>query len=119
MATQDTLVFTSQVKRSRIKAISFTIDGEAFSFKPPKTAALVLPILSINFDDLEDPKNLTAIKERYDWLSAGLSDEQAARVEEKLRDPKDDFDLDDLNAVIDGLVTAAAARRPTPASSGS
>jgi hypothetical protein len=52
-------------------------------------------------------------KSTFDWLGQGLSDEDNERVIRRLRDPKDDLDVDTLSTVVERLSEKVAARPTT------
>lgn len=76
--------------------IEFSIDGDDYVFTPPKTASMMLPV--IEQDDTDD-MGLMALKVQYDWIEAGLPEEQAERIKSRLKNPKDDFDSSDLENI--------------------
>lgn len=107
--TSNGLAFTTSTKQREM--IPFTLDGEEYHFTPSKIAGIVLPVM-------DEGSELEVFKGMMDWIGRGLPDDEEARLEARLRDPDDDLDVTDLVEVFQGLV-AAAAGRPTPASSGS
>lgn len=115
------LNFTSPAREGR--PISFTLDGETYTFDPPKAAVLVESLRT----DADPMAQLSAI---MSWLGNGLSpdhepdvtteghqetvpDCQACHLEARLRSPKDPLDLDTLAEVAKGLVEESARRPPT------
>lgn len=90
----ETLAFTS-AKRSK-KPIKFTLDGDEYSFTPPKQAGMAMPFL--------DDSGSNELKVVMDWLGDGLPEDQVARLITRLKDPEDDFDIPTLKDVIKGLV---------------
>lgn len=114
--SENGLAFTTA--RRRTDPITFTLDDETFDFTPPKTAAMMLPAFDL-VDNPEDPTALVGtMRAQLDWLEGGLPADQAARIEARLRDPRDDLDVTDVLEIVRKLVSKVAAR-PTPASSGS
>lgn len=87
------LVFKT-AKKNR-PPIEFTLDGHTYTFKPPKIARAVMPV----FDGVASD-----MKAGLDWLGDGLSEEDNKVLLDRLRDPKDDFDFDDLEPIIEQLV---------------
>lgn len=100
------LQFTTAKRRK--EPISFTIDGEEFTFTPPKTAKVLL----------EYAETGNELGPLLDWLDEGLSKEQAKRIEERLLDSEDDFDSDQLGEIVSALFEQVSGR-PTKRSSGS
>jgi hypothetical protein len=89
--------------------ITFDLEGDSheYTFTPPKQAEMVLPMM-------ENAENeLLAAKAAFEWLDKGMSDEDIAHMERRLRDPKDNFDIPDLEEVVTGLVEAVGARPTT------
>lgn len=93
-----TTEFTTAVKRR--KPIEFTIDGVEYEFTAPKQAGMVL-------DYLETQDELGAM---MDWVNEGLGEEQAGRLEARLKDPEDDFDFDELTGIARWLIEQATGR---------
>jgi hypothetical protein len=60
----------------------------------------------------EEPMDTT--RGYLDWLGAGMSDEDGQHILDRLLDPKDDFDLEDITAVILGLIEEASGRPIEP-----
>lgn len=87
-------------------AITFELDGDEFTFTPPKQASMILPML-----DGED--DLAVVRAGLHWLGDGLDEKQNEYLMNRLKDPKDDFDLPDLQPVIEWLIEEAAGERPT------
>jgi hypothetical protein len=99
----EALSFTSAKRRK--DPIPFDLDGETYSFTPPKQAAMALPFL--------DDENAVELRVVMDWLGKGLPEEQVERLIERLRDKEDDFDIDTLKAVVKGLVGKVSGRPTT------
>lgn len=105
-----------ETKPREVTPIPFTLDAEEYTFRPPKLISLLLPVLGA---DLSDPTSTQAqemMSAQMDWLNAGLDDDEAERIAARLRDPKDDFDLDGLIAIVEWLVESVS-KRPTTTSS--
>lgn len=103
---QVTTDISFKVAKRQTKPITFDIEGDdhIYSFTAPKTATMVLPML----DRAEN--ELMAAKHAFDWLDKGLSLDDAARIEARLRDPEDDFDIAQLEQIVVGLVEAIGGR---------
>lgn len=87
-------------------AIEFELDEVLFTFKPPKTAAMVLPVLEGGADEV------SVVKAGLDWLKEGLDEGQYAAIVARLKDPKDDYDLDEFQDLIEWLVEQVGNDRP-------
>lgn len=99
-----TLEFTTAAKRK--KPIKFTLDGEAFTFNPPKQAVFVLGVMDNEGDEA------TVM---FEWLEKGLGKEQTQKIDKKLRaEPEEDeFDIEDLKDIIKKLIKASSGRPTT------
>jgi hypothetical protein len=86
-------------------AIHFKVDGRELAFTPPGWA----PILLLSPDQ---PMDIT--RGYLDWLGAGMSDEDGQYILNRLLDPTDEFDLEDITPVILGLVQEASGRPIEP-----
>lgn len=84
-----------------------TGEVEEYEFTPQKNSLMVMPML-----DGDGGENET-IKAVFDWLGAGLPEEQSDRLKDRLRDPADPLDLDTLGNVIESLVEATGGRPTT------
>lgn len=94
--------FTTATKRR--KPIPFTLDGTEYQFTPPKQAGMVL-------DFLENGDEMGAL---FDWMNEGLGEDQAAAIEARLKDPKDDFDIKELTDIARWLVEESSGRPTKP-----
>lgn len=94
--------------KRRAEVVEFTIDGgDTYHFTPPKKAGMILPAL--HADDA-DSASFEAMRGSFDWLSDGLAEGESEKLEAKLRDPKDDFDFDNLQEIIKWLTTRVSGR---------
>ena len=99
-----TMEFTTA--KRRVKPITFKIDGEDYAFTPPKQAPVLLAFLDGGTEAEET-------KAAFDWLGQGLPEDQEARIIARLRDPDDDFDLENLRVVLDWIMEQVAGRPTT------
>lgn len=108
------------VAKRRSEAITFTLGVEAgekvtkeaehvYTFTPPKTARMMMPVLDAD----DEVSELGMTKATFDWLGDGLSEQDMERIKKRLRDPKDDLDIDTLGTVIQGLSEKVNARPST------
>lgn len=96
--------FTTSAKART--AIDFEIDEVPFKFTPPKSAAMIMPVLDGGGDDM------SFIRAGLDWIKEGLEDDKYALLVDRLKDPKDDYDIEEFQDLIEWLVEMAAADRP-------
>jgi hypothetical protein len=87
-------------------------DDHVYHFEPPKSAVMLMPILEVDTTNGTGSVGVDMTKATFDWLGQGLSLEDRTRVINRLRDPKDDLDVDSLSDVVQGL-SARVAGRPT------
>jgi hypothetical protein len=94
-------------KRDRTP-ITFEIDGDdhIYTFKPPKQAAMVLNVMAA-MDDVG------AARAAFGWLDKGMSEEDRAHLEARLRDEEDDIDFDVLEDIVTDLVEKVSGRPTT------
>lgn len=108
-----------KVAKRRAKPITFTLGVEpgekateegdhVYSFTPPKSAVMMMPVL-----DSDEVTDIGMTRATFDWLSEGLSEEDSDRIMARLRDPKDDLDIDTLAEVIQGLSEKVSGRPST------
>jgi hypothetical protein len=90
-------VFTTAKRRA--KPITFTLDDEDYVFTPPKRAGAVVDLVLSG----EGVDELAATRAAFDWLSRGLPEEQNDRIVERLKDPEDDFDIENLEDLLQWL----------------
>jgi hypothetical protein len=104
------LTFTTAKRRT--EPITFELDGREISYTPQKLAGSILPMLD------EDATEADSLRAEVDWFENGLSADDAQWIEDRLRDPEDDFDMDGLSAIIKALFRQVNGR-PTKSSGGS
>ena len=102
----DSLQFKTAARRA--EPIEFVLDDEAYTFIPPKTALMLMPGVFASGADA----GMAMTRATFDWLSAGLPEDQNDRLIARLRDPEDDFDIDNLTEIISAL-TEQTTGRPT------
>jgi hypothetical protein len=97
-----------KVAKRRKDPVTFTLEGDdhEYTFVPPKTADMVLPML-----DADD--ELGAAKAGFGWLDDGLSKEDQDRITARLKDHDDDLDISTLEDIIEALVERVSARPTT------
>ncbi len=103
------LEFKTAKKRAadKQKPVTFTWDGEEYTFTPPKAASLALMALG------DDENEMEKIKAIFDWLGNKMPQKQQDRLLSRLRDPEDPADLEDLMELFKALVEEVYARPTT------
>lgn len=89
-----------KTEKRKVETYEFELDGEKFRFTPNKTASFMLPILE---EDDSSKMEMIATKGQFDWLHNGLTKAQSKKIIDRLKDPKDDLDVDLLLDIIDWL----------------
>lgn len=84
-------------------AIEFELDEVKYKFTPPKSAAMIMPMLEGDGDEM------AVVRAGLDWLKAGLHEEQYDTIVGRLKDPEDDYDLDEFQELIEWLMEQKAA----------
>lgn len=106
------------VKKRKVKPIYFSIGGRRgdgtedpylYEFFPPKNVVAAMGLVEKNVKYTE----IDAMNGSFDWLNAGLSDEDAERIVERLKDDEDDLDVSDLTDIITALQERVAQRPST------
>lgn len=98
------MAFTTSARK--VDPIKFTLDGEEFEFIPPKSAGIFLEMV-------DGGSVITLTKETFDWLGEGIGEEKTERLVERLKDKKDNFDVPDLEAILNWLQKQVAGRPTT------
>lgn len=104
------LTFTTAKRRT--EPIPFELDGREILYTPQKTANSILPMLD------EDATEADSLRAEIAWFENGLDADDAQWIEDRLRDPDDDFDMDTLSSIIKALFRQVNGR-PTKSSGGS
>lgn len=89
--------------KRRAKSITFKIDDDEYTFTPPKMAPALLGML----------EGETEMKATFDWIGQGLAEGEEERLIGRLKDPKDDFDLDNLETITRWLMEQVTGRPTT------
>lgn len=90
-----------KVAKKKRKIIEFRIEGDDFvySFTTPKTAGLVLDITAEGSSE-----EVASTRAMLNWLSRGLPEDQNQRLMDRLRDPDDDLDFEELGEYVEKLM---------------
>jgi hypothetical protein len=105
--------YTTQPKR-KLPATSITVDGRTLRFQPPDPSGLLLAVADAQSDDEERQANAVVVI--LDWLGGGLSDEDGKWILTRLRDPLDEFNVEDAMAIVMALIEDITGRPTTPPS---
>lgn len=97
--------FTTKTRERNI--IEFAIDDDTFHFTAPKLAATLMPML-------EGEDGLSMARGVLNWLGDGLPETERTRLIQRLTDPEDNFDLDDLEPIYEFLMAEASGRPTKP-----
>lgn len=98
-------------KERERQTIEFSIDGEVFTFTPPKRAELIMSVVSsVGLD--RPVTESDSVRDLLNWLGEGLGEQQAERIMSRLSDPDDDFDLAQVNEIARYLL-GQSSNRPT------
>lgn len=90
--------------------ILFSVDGREMQFTPPGWAPIVL---------MRSDRPIDVTRVYLDWVGAGLPDEDGQYILNRLLDPKDEFDLEDVTQVFLGLIEEVSGRPIVPPSDSS
>jgi hypothetical protein len=105
-----------ETKAREKQVIDFELDGVTFKFTPPKRAELIMSVVgSVGLD--KAASDADSVHDLLNWLGQGLSDEQGELIWERLKDPEDDLDLDQVNEIARYLL-GQSSNRPTRRRSG-
>lgn len=98
-----------EVAKRRREPINFHLNDEPdfeYTYIPQKIAGIALAVA--------DNDEQRTMKHTFDWLSDGLPDEQAQHLVDRLEDPEDDLDVEQLGAIIEKLQEQITGRPTTP-----
>lgn len=103
------LIFEAAAKRADHKPIEFKLlggpDGENdFHFTPPRSSVALA--LADTFAD--------RIRVQLNWLEAGLPEEEAKIIHDRLFDPNDELEALDLIRIVNGLLEEISGRPTGP-----
>lgn len=109
--------------------IDFTLDGETYTFSPPKQATLMLGMIE-GAGEKGAMATFLPVGSMFSWLAVGLNKEhegtrkkpghdnyvegcQACRIHERLIDTDDELDIDQVTEIINWLIGETAGRPTT------
>lgn len=101
------LDFTTK-KKDPGKEVSFTLDGVTLVGREPKKSSLLSLASVAGLDDPVQQVNAVMV-----YIEGMLVPESRAYVFDRLNDPDDDLDYEDLVPIMKGI-TEALSERPTP-----
>jgi hypothetical protein len=101
--------FTTKERERQV--VEFVVDGETFKFTPPKRSVLIASVVSsVGLDGRATDTD--SVRDLLNWIGEGLPEDQAGRFLERLTDPDDDFDLEQVNDIARFLL-GQTSNRPT------
>lgn len=101
--------FTTKEKEQ--KEVDFELDGRQIHFVVPKRSGLIMSVVNnvgLNGRNLDTDST----RDLLNWLGEGMSEEDAEWILGRLKDPDDDFDLEDINDIAKHLL-GQGSNRPT------
>lgn len=107
---------TSEPSSDRLKIVDFELDGEKLSARRPKTAAFLA------LADTQDSQNpIDQVRAVKVFMDECLVPDSRDHIQDRLDDPDDEFDLDDIVPIINWLIeelstTSRPTGRPTASS---
>jgi hypothetical protein len=113
------------------KDVDFELDGDTYTFTPPKTSTSIVAMMQVKGDSME--ANLQRVQAMFTWLGQGLNREhepkkgrkpqpghdeyvdgcQACLIQSRLEDPDDDLDVDTVMETITWLMGEVSGRPTT------
>lgn len=90
----------------------FDVDGEHYVFTAPKRAGLIMSVVTTVGIDGKGSTESDSVRDLLNWLGEGLPEDQADRLLNRLKDPDDDFDLENINEIARYLL-GQSSNRPT------
>lgn len=93
-------------KGGTVEPVSVNLHGEVYSFTPVKAGLMMSALLSENSSELDLLRGVRR------WMLASTDEETVERIIERLGDPNDDLDLEDLQETVQA-VSEFAGGRPT------
>lgn len=103
--------FTSPA-REDVPGIKFSLDGEDYEFHPPKHTVFAYTVMRVPTDQPDyEMKYVAAL---FDWLDLGLGEEQATRIDSRLRDPDDPLEVETVTKATQWLMKESTGRPTTP-----
>lgn len=94
------------------QVIEFDLDGEHYVFTVPKRSGLIMSVVTTVGINGRGSTDADSVKDLLNWIGEGLPEDQATRLLDRLTDPNDDFDLDNINEIARFLL-AESGKRPT------
>lgn len=100
---------TIEVPARAERTITFRLGEESYGFRVPKLHGVLETMAALAKVD-ETNAEARAYGEIADWLLAALSDEDAARIRERLADDEDGLDFVHIIEAFKELAKAASSR---------
>lgn len=93
-------------KKRKKQVVEFDIAGEEFTFTAPKNAGMVVPVIKHKVEEA----GVASLQAQFNWLSKGLGEKQAKRIEEMLSDEDNDLDWDGLQEITEWVIKQVNGR---------
>lgn len=87
------------------KPITFTLDGEEYTFTPPKSSTVALMALGDNPSD--------QLRALFDWIGNKMPEDQQERLLARFRDEDDDLEISFFTEKVFPQLVEEAYGRPT------
>jgi hypothetical protein len=89
------------------------------TFTPPSFAPMLLLAQSATNAEDDPQAGVETVRQFLDWFGAGLSEEDGEHVLDRLKDPDDPLEFEDVIDVIQGLIEEITSRPTTPSTGSS
>ena len=94
------------------QVVEFDLDGQRFTFTVPKRAGLIMSVVTTVGIDGKGSTESDSVRDLLNWLGDGLPEDQADQILNRLKDPDDNFDLEQINEIARYLL-GQSSNRPT------
>ena len=94
-----------------LKIVDLEVDGRPIRFEVPKRSGLIMSVVEkVGLD----ARNLDtdSTRDLLNWLGEGMSEEDGEWILARLKDPEDDFDLEEVNKIAKAIL-GESTNRPT------
>lgn len=100
-----------ETKPKEKKIVEFDIDDRHIVFEVPKKSGLIASVVnSVGLDSRNLDTDST--RDLLNWLGDGMTEEDGEWILSRLKDPKDEYDLEDINEIAK-YILGQTSNRPT------